>query len=126
MEDALVRGPVAEEADGDAPRAFDLRVKGEAGRKGNAAAGDAVRAVEADGGVHHHLASAASARVAGFAPEELSHGASGVRAAREEMAVAAVGRGHGVARFERGGHADGDGLLADAGVGRAHDAPLEK
>ena len=122
VDDALVGGAVAEEGGDHAVALLKLRVEGEAGGEGDAGAGDAVRAVEAQFGRHHHLAAAATARVAALTAEEFGEEAARVGAAREEVAVAAVGAGQRVVRAQGGGDADGDGLLADAGVRRADDA----
>ena len=59
-----------------------------------------------------------------LAAKEFGKETARICTAREEVSVTAVGAGKRVLRLERVGDADGDGLLADAGMGRADDASL--
>ena len=119
MEGALVDGAVAEEAERDVGRLAkgcgQRRARGEA----EAAADDAVGAQHAErevGDVHRAAAAGAGA---GRLAVELGHHRADADALGDGVAVAAVGRGDQVARFERGAAAGRHRFLADIGMGEA-------
>ena len=89
---------------------------------GQPAADDGVRAVVAALDVVEVHRAAVAVRAALDLPVELRHHRVRVRAARERVAVRAVGRGEDVALLHRLADADRDGLLADRDVQEARAA----
>src|SRR5205823_459990 len=123
VQDALVQGAVAEEADRDLVGAPDLRRQGRAGRDAHPAADDAVGPEDAPVDVGDVHAAALALAVAGRLAEQLSHHQLDVAALGDAVAVAAVGAGDEVVLAQGGAGADPDRLFADVGVaGAAHDA----
>ena len=123
-EGALVRGAVAHHREDHVVGALVVRGEGDAGRERKRAAHDSVAAEEALVPVEQVHGAPAAAGAAVDAAEQLGHDGVRMRAARERLAMLAVG-GHEVVRVaERLGGADDGGLLADAEVEEAADLRL--
>ena len=123
-EGALVRGAVAHHREDHVLAALIVGGEGDAGGERQRAAHDPVAAKEALVPVEEVHGAAAAAGAAVHAAEQLGHDGVRMRAARERLAVLAVG-GHEVVRVaERLGGADDGGLLTDAEMEEAADLGL--
>ena len=120
-ERALVGGAVAHHREDHVLRAEVVGRERDAAGEREAAADDAVAAEEAALGVEEVHRAAAAAGAAVDAAEQLGHHGVRVGAARERLAVLAVGRHQVVGLAQRLGAADDGGLLADAEVEEAAD-----
>ena len=123
-EGALVGRAVAEHAQGDLVGALVVAGERHPGGQRQVAADDAVAAHEAVLEVEHVHRPAAPVRDAVLAAEQLGHHAVGVRAARERVAVGAVGGDQVVLVAQRPHGADDRRLLADREVQEAADLGL--
>ena len=122
MEGADVRRAVAEERDRDARLVAQLERERRAGDRRQPAADDGVRAEVAALDVVQVHRAAVPVRAALDLAVELGHHRVGGRAARERVAVRAMGRREDVAVLHRAADADRDGLLADRDVQEARAA----
>ena len=121
MENALVRGAVAEEGDRDLPAAADARREAGAGGERDAAADDRVRAEHPAREVRDVHRAAAALAEAVLAAVDLGHHRPEVAALGDAVAVAAVGARDVVVVVEVGADARRDRLLADVHVHEARD-----
>ena len=121
VDGALVDGAVAEEDHRDVARGLVLLREGDAGRGGDLLADEAPAAPEALGDVEDVHGAAEPLDAAGGLAEEFVHDGLGRHAAGHGLSVDAVGAHHDIGGAERGGGADGDGLLPDVQVAEAHD-----
>ncbi len=123
-EGALVGGAVAEHAQRDLLGAAVVGGQRHAGGQREVAADDPVAAHEAVLAVEHVHRAAAAVGHALLAPEQLGHDLVGVGAARERVAVRAVGGDQVVLVAHRADGADDRRLLADREVEEAADLGL--
>ena len=114
-------GAVAEEDHRDVARGLILLRKGDACSGGDLLADEAPAAPETLGDVEDVHGASESLDAAGGLAEELVHNGLCRHAAGHGLGVDAVGAHHDIGGAERGGGADGDGLLADVEVAEAHD-----
>ena len=123
-ERALVGGAVAEHAQRDLFGAAVVGGQRHARGEREVAADDPVAAHEAVLEVEHVHRAAAAVRDARLAAEQLGHDLVGIRAARQRVAVRAVGRDQVVLVAHRADGADDRRLLADGEVEEATDLRL--
>ena len=119
MKRAVVGRAVAEEAEDDLPLAPHLAGEPGARADGDVAADDSRRAEVARAHVGDVHRAALALAIAGGLAAELGEHVFQLAAARDAVAVAAVGAGDDVVRPDRRARADRDGLLAGVNVGRA-------
>jgi hypothetical protein len=121
VDGALVDGAVAEEDHRDIARGLILLRKGDASRGGDLLANEAPAAPEALRDVEDVHGAAEPLDAAGGLAEEFVHDGLCRHATGHGLSVDAVGAHHDIRGAERGGGADGDGLLTDVEVAEAHD-----
>lgn len=117
-------GALAEEADRDIAIAAVFGCECSAGSERDVPTDDAVAAQHPVLGVEQMHRAAEATRASRRFAEELGHQLAWAHAARQRDAVIAVRADDVVARLERGGGADGDGLLANVKMEETADFPL--